>query len=118
MRRKQPSYWPQFKVDQGFLDLMVASSLSLRGIYNAQTYFRIWRVRIIVWTVVCWFIGLVSAGVTGMLIGAVAGPVMPLVLLYLTFVVPLIAAYMLGLAIGICWIWFCGWLLIQMLFRW
>lgn len=114
MRKKQ-RYWPRFHVDPDLMDVLVKASLIEQGIYNPHTYFRQWRVRIRVWTAICGGIGLALYGFTGALIGTAIGPVMPLVVVYLSIMVPMLLVQLLGLFLGICGVWLLGWAVLEVL---
>ncbi len=112
------SYWPSYRINVGLVDLLVESRLMILGISDARSYFGVFSSRIAIGVTVCATVGTILGGTGGMLLGVLAGLVMPLFLLYMAVIAPMILAQMAGLVLGICWVLFVIWVLFKMIFSW
>ena len=108
--------WPRFPINSALIDFLAGTRLLTLGITDAKSYFHVWPTRIVVWVIVCAIVGAWNGGLGGMVCGALIGLAMPLMLMYLSIILPMVMAPVAGIFLRIAWALFCLWLLVSLLF--
>lgn len=112
----QPPQWQPIHVNHDLYALLIQSELLCAGIHDTESYFRIWKVRIIVWIVICAYVGYINGGVTAMLLAAPVGLVMPLAAPWMGYVLLAILLQLVAYMAGVCFLYLFVWALLTWLF--